>query len=161
MWLLLTLLLDYEGSMDLGLKGLKAIVTGVTRGIGRAIADTLAAEGCDVAICARNSKEVAATIATLASKGVNATGAAVDVSDGPLLRAWVAEAAEALHGIEIVVANVSATAVSDDEAGWSTGFQANAMVLVMPRSRGARRVRSAPISSFYYLELLKMFSRRK
>ena len=127
MWLLLASLLDYEGTMDLGLKGLKAIVTGGTRGIGRAIADTLAAEGCDVAICARDPKEVAATIATLATKGVSATGAAVDVSDGPRLKAWVAEAAEALHGVDIVVANVSAMAVSDDEAGWSTGFTTDMM----------------------------------
>ena len=49
--------------MDLGLRGLKALVTGGTRGIGRAIAETLAAEGGDAAICARNSREVAATVA--------------------------------------------------------------------------------------------------
>ena len=66
--------------MDLGLRGLKALVTGGTKGIGRAIAETLAEEGCDVAICARNPMEVAATVAVLSARGVKATGAAVDVS---------------------------------------------------------------------------------
>ena len=46
--------------MDLGLKGKKTMVTGGTRGIGRAIAERLATEGADVAICARNADEVAA-----------------------------------------------------------------------------------------------------
>ena len=41
--------------MDLGLAGLKAAITGGTKGIGRAIADHLAAEGVDVAICARKA----------------------------------------------------------------------------------------------------------
>ena len=44
--------------MDLGLAGKKAIVTGGSKGIGRAIADTLADEGCHVAICARDAGEV-------------------------------------------------------------------------------------------------------
>ncbi len=113
--------------MDLGLRGLKALVTGGTKGIGRAIAETLAAEGCDVAICARNAKEVAATVAVLATKGVKATGAAVDVSDGLMLKAWVAEAAAALQGLDIIVANVSAMAGSDDEEGWSSGFSTDIM----------------------------------
>src|SRR5207237_7226021 len=64
-----------EGAaMDLGLKGKKAIVTGATRGIGRAIANLLAAEGCDVAICARNKEAVDQTVADLVHAGVNATG---------------------------------------------------------------------------------------
>ena len=93
---------DREIIMDLGLRGLKALVTGGTKGIGRAIAETLAEEGCDVAICARNPMEVAATVAVLSARGVKATGAAVDVSDGQMLKAWVAEAAAALHGLDIM-----------------------------------------------------------
>lgn len=67
--------------MDLGLKGKKAMVTGGSRGIGRAIANRLAMEGADVAICARNGNEVAEAVAALQGMGVQATGSAVDVSD--------------------------------------------------------------------------------
>lgn len=69
--------------MDLGLKGLNAIVTGGTKGIGRAIAQTLAAEGANVALCARNPGEVAATVAAFGGYGVKVSGRALDVADGP------------------------------------------------------------------------------
>ena len=58
--------------MDLGLKGKNAIVLGGTRGIGRAIANTLAGEGAGVAVCARNADQVAATVAELQAMGVKA-----------------------------------------------------------------------------------------
>ena len=113
--------------MDLGLKGLRAIVTGGTKGIGQAIAQTLAAEGAHVAICARNADEVAASVAELQGRGVTAFGRAVDVADGPALAAWVNDAAAALGGIDIVVANVSALAIAADEAAWQRGFEVDMM----------------------------------
>lgn len=113
--------------MDLGLKGLKAVVTGGTKGIGRAIAQTLVGEGANVAFCARNAEEVAATAAALAAPGLSVFGRAVDVGDGPALAAFVAAAAEALGGIDIVVANVSALAIGNDEAGWKSGFEVDMM----------------------------------
>jgi 3-oxoacyl-[acyl-carrier protein] reductase len=113
--------------MDLGLKGLRAIVTGGTKGIGRAIAQTLLAEGAHVAFCARHAEEVAATAAALAAPGVTVFGRAVDVGDGPALAAFVREAAAALGGIDIVVANVSALAIGNDEAGWKSGFEVDMM----------------------------------
>src|SRR5207344_2654463 len=67
--------------MDLGLKGMKAIVTGGTRGIGHAVASLLAAEGCDVAICARSKGPLDETVAALARHRVKATGGVVDVAD--------------------------------------------------------------------------------
>jgi 3-oxoacyl-[acyl-carrier protein] reductase len=113
--------------MDLGLKGLKAVVTGGTKGIGRAIAQTLAAEGAHVALCARNADEVDKTVAEFSGYGVNVFGRAVDVGDGPALQAWVAEVDKVLGGIDIVVANVSALAIENNEDGWQRGFEVDMM----------------------------------
>lgn len=105
--------------MDLGLAGRRVLVTGGTKGIGRAIAELFVAEGAHVAICARDAGEIKATVASLGGKTF---GSALDVADGPALAAWVAEAAAALGGIDIVVPNVSALAVAADEAAWQAGF---------------------------------------
>ena len=72
--------------MDLQLAGKRALVTGASRGIGRAIAERLAAEGANVAICARNPEAVQDTVKLLASKGVAAWGGSVDVRDTTALR---------------------------------------------------------------------------
>jgi NAD(P)-dependent dehydrogenase (short-subunit alcohol dehydrogenase family) len=117
-------------AMDLGLKGLKAIVTGGTRGIGHAVATLLASEGCDVAICARNGAAVDEAVATLARSGVRATGGAVDVADLPALRGWIAEAADSLGGLDIFIANVSALAQGMDEDSWRRGFEIDVMSTV-------------------------------
>ena len=113
--------------MDLGLKGLRAIVTGGSKGIGRRCAEIFADEGAHVAVCARNAEEVASIVAALQAKGVTAFGQAVNVADKTALEAWVAASAAALGGIDIVVANVSALAVADDEAAWQAGFETDMM----------------------------------
>ena len=113
--------------MDLGLKGLRALVSGGTKGIGRAVAELLANEGASVAICARDEGEVKATAADLQAGGVSVYGQALDVSDGPSLKSWVESAAGSLDGLDIVVANVSALAINNDEESWLRGFEVDMM----------------------------------
>ena len=113
--------------MDLGLRGRRAVVTGATKGIGRAVAEHLAAEGADVAVCARNADEVAATVADLRKTGVRASGRAVDVSRHADLAAWIKDVAAEFGGIDIVVPNVSALAIGPDEASWRAEFETDMM----------------------------------
>lgn len=108
--------------MDLGLSGKKAVITGSTRGIGRAIANLLADEGVDLAICSRNQAEVDATVADLSAKGVKVTGAVVDVADKAAYQGWIASAGEELGGIDIFVPNVSAGGGNMSEEGWEANF---------------------------------------
>src|SRR6185437_16256672 len=110
--------IEWRVSMDLELKGRKAIVTGATQGIGLRIAQTLADEGVDVAICARTAGNVQATVEALRKKGVNAIGDAVDVSDSAAYTKWIDSAAQRLGGLDIFVSNTTASPTVAGEEGW-------------------------------------------
>jgi len=115
--------------MDLGLAGAKALVTGASRGIGRAIAETLADEGANVAVCARGQEGVDEALAALSAKGVTAVGTAVNVADADAYKAWIESSAEALGGIDILVANASAGPGGGEKA-WTKNLAVDVMTLV-------------------------------
>ncbi|NNM57373.1 SDR family NAD(P)-dependent oxidoreductase [Acidocella sp.] len=95
--------------MDLGLAGKKIIISGGSRGIGRAIAETFAAEGADVAFFSRNPAQVEDTRAALAKFGHKVVGDVLDMQDMDAYKAWLVKAAQAMGGCDIFIHNASAS----------------------------------------------------
>ena len=88
------------------LTGQAAIVTGATRGIGRAIAKALVSEGVDVALCGRNATEAERTAVELSARGPGrAIGAACDVTDMKSVARFVARSASDLGRLDLLVNN--------------------------------------------------------
>lgn len=112
--------------MDLQLTGTRVLVTGGSRGIGRAIVSAFLDEGATVAFCARNPDEVRETQESLSARG-RVVGSVVDVADGDALAAWVETCAGDLGGIDVVVANVSALAIPDTEESWQASLNVDLM----------------------------------
>lgn len=109
--------------MDLGLCGKRVILTGGTRGIGRAIALRLADEGASIALCARTPGAVDAVVADLKTRGVQACGAALDVRDGDAFKTWFTSAVEQLGGLDICISNVSTRPTQQGEEAWREAFE--------------------------------------
>lgn len=89
--------------MDLKLKGKKAIITGASRGVGRAIALGLAAEGVDLVLGSTRLEGVEAVAAEAREMGVTATAIAVDVGDAEDVRRFMEAAHRALGQMDILV----------------------------------------------------------
>lgn len=92
--------------MDLGLKNRVAIVAASSQGIGRATAEAFAAEGCKVAMCARNEAALSQAAAAIRSQyGTEVLAEALDVTDAAAVKAFVAKVAQQFGGVDICVTN--------------------------------------------------------
>jgi len=116
--------------MQISMKGRRLVVAGGSRGIGRAIATTFAAAGASVSICARGQAGVDDALAELRALGAGVHGAACDLADGDAVRGYVASAAKALGGIDVLVNNASGFGRSDDEAGWAASINVDLLATV-------------------------------
>ena len=116
--------------MDLGLQGKSAVVTGASRGIGRAIALRLAEEGAGVAICARGEPALREAEAELRSRSVPVYAAACDVGNPQALDRFLDAAHASLGGVDILVNNPSGIAFADDEGTWQSTLTVDLMAAV-------------------------------
>ena len=116
--------------MDLGLSGKNAVVTGGSKGIGKSIAKALAAEGANVAICARGKDALQATANEITELGVNVLASVCDVGDRKALHEFLNSAREKLGSIDILVNNVSALSAGDDDTDWDASLNVDLMASV-------------------------------
>jgi 3-oxoacyl-[acyl-carrier protein] reductase len=109
--------------MDLELKGKKAIVTGGSRGLGQAIAQTLCREGARVSICARGEARLNQTLSEIRAGGGEISGAALDVRDGDAFKVWIETAVSDMGGLDILISNVSTRLDGSGDDWWRESFE--------------------------------------
>ncbi|MFW6078181.1 MAG: SDR family NAD(P)-dependent oxidoreductase, partial [Gemmatimonadota bacterium] len=113
--------------MDLGLSGKVALVAASSRGLGRAVAEELAAEGAKIALCARGEEELEVTRTAIEAKyGVRAIGVTADVSHLEAVRHVVDAAHDAFGRVDILVNNAGGPPSGPFEAhnpeAWETAY---------------------------------------
>ena len=117
--------------MDLGLRGKVALVTGGSRGIGKAIALGLADEGCRVAICGRTQATLQAAAQEIAARGVDAFPVAADVTNEEDVRRMADAVVARFGAIQVLVHNVGGstgeTILDATEADWQAAFGQNVL----------------------------------
>jgi len=139
--------------MDLGLKDKVAVVSGASRGIGRAVAFALAGEGAALALCSRREDEIKETAKEISSRhGVRCHAEARDLLEADAVEGFVAGALKALGRIDILVNNVGAGVRMPfgelTEQGWKEAMEKNfwvalrfcRAVLPLMKAQGGGRV---------------------
>lgn len=116
--------------MEISFKGRKVLVTGGSRGIGRSIALAFAAEGADVAICARDAQGLEAAEAELKRHAGKVFGMSCDLGEASAAASFVTGAAGALGGVDILINNASGLGLNDDEGSWLASINVDLMATV-------------------------------
>jgi len=146
--------------MDLALQGKVAMITGGSHGLGKQAADSLAREGCKVAICARGQENLDATVAELTAKGYEVLAVQADVMKQEDLKNFHDQTVKAFGEVDILVNNAGGRKGTADfqETGVATfreGMEFNFMsaveliYLVLPHMREQKWGRVISISSIY------------
>ena len=115
--------------MDLGLKGKVVMITGASKGLGRAMAQAFAAEGARLSICARGAIELTAAEKELRAAGAEVLAQALDATDTGATKRWVAETTERFGGVDVLINNAGGAnpqpLTALDEKAWQAAFDQN------------------------------------
>ena len=115
--------------MDLSLTGRVAMISGASRGIGKAVALGLAEEGCRLSLCARGRQDLDETSLELRGRGAEVLASPLDVTDADAARRWFDETRDAYRDIDVLVNNVGGSRpggnLSASAEEWRQGFSLN------------------------------------
>jgi 3-oxoacyl-[acyl-carrier protein] reductase len=148
-----------SGAFDFA--GYRVLVAGGSKGIGRSIALAFAEAGAAVSICARGEQALEATRRELAAFGHVIHAATCDLADAQAITAYIAAAAEALGGIDVLVNNASGYGFSDDDESWTNGFQVDLMAAVRASRAALAHLQASPHASILHTSSIAAFHPRR
>lgn len=146
--------------MPFDFHGYRVVVAGGSRGIGRSIALGFAEAGAAVSICARGVAALEETRQALAAHGVPAHAQSCDLADARAIEAYVAEAASALGGIDVLVNNASGYGFDDGDEAWSAGFNVDLMAAVRASRAALPHLKAAPQGCILHTSSIAAFRPR-
>lgn len=148
-----------EGAFDF--TGYRVLVAGGSKGIGRSMALAFAQAGAAVSICARGAQALEAAGTELAACGHTVHVSACDLGDPQAIAAYVASAADALGGIDVLVNNASGYGFRDDDEGWLRGFEVDLMAAVRASRAALPHLQASPHASILHTSSIAAFHPRR
>ena len=140
--------------------GYRVVVAGGSRGIGRSIALGFAEAGAAVSICARGAEALEETRRTIAGHGVTAHAQACDLADATAIEAYVANAADALGGIDVLVNNASGYGFGEGDESWLAGFNVDLMAAVRASRAALPHLQASPHACVLHTSSIAAFRPR-
>ncbi len=142
------------------LRGYRVVVAGGSKGIGRAMAIGFAQAGADVSICARGEHALRTTAEALAASGGTVHMQTCDLADAGAIASYIAQAAQALGGIDVLVNNASGYGFSDDDASWLAGFNVDLMAAVRASRCALPHLQASAHASILHISSIAAFHPR-
>jgi 3-oxoacyl-[acyl-carrier protein] reductase len=140
--------------------GYRVVVAGGSRGIGRSIALGFAEAGAAVSICARGAAALEETRQTLAAHGAPTHAQRCDLADASAIDAYMADAAAALGGIDVLVNNASGYGFDDNDEGWLAGFNVDLMAAVRAARAALPHLAASPHGGILHTSSIAAFRPR-
>jgi 3-oxoacyl-[acyl-carrier protein] reductase len=146
--------------MPFDFSGCRVVVAGGSRGIGRSIALGFAEAGAAVSICARGAAALEETRQALAAHGAPTHAQRCDLADASAIDAYVADAAVALGGIDVLVNNASGYGFDDSDEGWLAGFNVDLMAAVRASRAALPHLAASPHGCILHTSSIAAFRPR-
>ncbi|UJJ58098.1 SDR family NAD(P)-dependent oxidoreductase [Rhodanobacter denitrificans] len=140
--------------------GYRVVVAGGSRGIGRSIALGFADAGAAVSICARGAAALEETRQALAAHGAPTHAQRCDLADASAIDAYLADAAAALGGIDVLVNNASGYGFDDSDEGWLAGFNVDLMAAVRASRAALPHLAASPHGCILHTSSIAAFRPR-